>query len=692
MKKLKDISLYDNLHFILIFALLFILTFKYWYIVFLLILYVIFIIVKTELFGLCLILSVLLSITSVQYIKINIPSQLNGLVIECDEKEAVVFSKYGKVLIYHDNNLNIGDYGNFMVKEKIGNQELFDYEEYLSNLGIKKVFNLTEFEYMDNYFVVGKIQNFFIKLVNKHPSKYKDYISTLIFADNRINNDIKNGTLKLGISHLLAVSGMHISLLVLLLEFLLKKIFYFEKYINVIISVILVCYLIICNFSLTVTRAILMYLLTKYFEEKELIFTKIDVLSMIGILFLLISPKYLFLLSFQLSFIVSFIIIIFVSNFKIENKIVQTFFVSLVAFIVTLPFIIMNNYEFNLLSIVLSPIFVLLFEFVLYPVTILLSIFPFLSGILDYVFTFFEIIVGYLADNSTFNIIIGSISLIELIIYEVITFFLLSSFEVKRGRMLFISVYLLFISFLYFKPSFNQFYQVKFYNVGQGDSALIIYPRNTGYVLIDCYNNITKHLKHDGIKRLDLIFLSHGHSDHVGALEEVLNTFRTKSTYTSFYDDTKNIKEIKSKYNIGLLKSGDSINFKDITFDVLGPIKKYQNENDNSLVIKFMIDNISYLFTGDIEKSEKDIINKYHSVLKTDVLKASHHGSSTASSKEFLEVTNPKYIVISVGKNNIYNLPNNKLLLSYKNLYRTDKNGSITFIHKKRFKIKTSFT
>ena len=121
-------------------------------------------------------------------------------------------------------------------------------------------------------------------------------------------------------------------------------------------------------------------------------------------------------------------------------------------------------------------------------------------------------------------------------------------------------------------------------------------------------------------------------------------------------------------------------------------MKKYQNENDNSLVIKFRVDDNSYLFTGDIESSEKDLINKHQNKLKADVLKASHHGSKTASSIELLELVDPKYIVISVGKNNIYNLPNNKLLLSFKNLYRTDINGSITFIHKNRFEIKTSFT
>jgi competence protein ComEC len=109
--------------------------------------------------------------------------------------------------------------------------------------------------------------------------------------------------------------------------------------------------------------------------------------------------------------------------------------------------------------------------------------------------------------------------------------------------------------------------------------------------------------------------------------------------------------------------------------------KIYNNENDNSNVIYTEINNYKFLLMGDagIDK-EKDILNKYN-LSNIDVLKVGHHGSKTSSGKTFIDVINPKYGVISVGKNNRYGHPNKAVLnnLEDSKIYRTDQNGSIMF-------------
>ena len=130
---------------------------------------------------------------------------------------------------------------------------------------------------------------------------------------------------------------------------------------------------------------------------------------------------------------------------------------------------------------------------------------------------------------------------------------------------------------------------------------------------------------------------------------------------------------MKSEYNISLLKSGDIVSLNGFNCDVLGPLGQYDGDNNNSLVLKVKILDKIILFTGDIEKeAEDDLIKKYRNELDCDILKASHHGSKSSSSKEFLKYANPKNILISVGKNNWYGFPNNTLLLSYSNIHRTD--------------------
>ena len=120
--------------------------------------------------------------------------------------------------------------------------------------------------------------------------------------------------------------------------------------------------------------------------------------------------------------------------------------------------------------------------------------------------------------------------------------------------------------------------------------------------------------------------------------------------------------------------------------------KDYGNENDNSSVIYTELNNYKFLFMGDTGvEVEEDLIKKYN-LQDVDILKVGHHGSKTSSSKLFIEKTNPKYSIISVGKNNRYGHPNKEVLdnLDNSKIYRTDQDGSVMFkIKNNNFEIKT---
>ena len=120
--------------------------------------------------------------------------------------------------------------------------------------------------------------------------------------------------------------------------------------------------------------------------------------------------------------------------------------------------------------------------------------------------------------------------------------------------------------------------------------------------------------------------------------------------------------------------------------------KEYDNENDNSNVIYTELNGYKFMFMGDASiNNEKEILNKYN-LPDIDILKVGHHGSRTSSGKEFINEINPKYSVISVGKNNRYGHPNKEVLNTLENskIYRTDENGSIMFkIKNNKLKIET---
>jgi len=123
--------------------------------------------------------------------------------------------------------------------------------------------------------------------------------------------------------------------------------------------------------------------------------------------------------------------------------------------------------------------------------------------------------------------------------------------------------------------------------------------------------------------------------------------------------------------------------------------KEYDNENDNSNVTYTEINNYRFMFMGDASNTtEKELLKEYN-LSKIDVLKVGHHGSKTSSSKEFINEVNPTYSIISVGKDNRYGHPNKEVLDNLKDsrIYRTDKDGSITFKFKNnKLKIATSTT
>ena len=159
----------------------------------------------------------------------------------------------------------------------------------------------------------------------------------------------------------------------------------------------------------------------------------------------------------------------------------------------------------------------------------------------------------------------------------------------------------------------------------------------------------------------------------------------------SYNDLEKELIKVLDKKKINYYSCIKELNIDDNKLYFL-QTKEYENENDNSNVIYTELNGYKFMFMGDagVDK-EKDILDKYN-LSSVDVLKVGHHGSRTSSSKDFINEINPKYSIISVGKNNRYGHPNKEVLNNLENskIYRTDQDGSIMFkIKNNKLKIET---
>lgn len=234
--------------------------------------------------------------------------------------------------------------------------------------------------------------------------------------------------------------------------------------------------------------------------------------------------------------------------------------------------------------------------------------------------------------------------------------------------------------------------KVHFIDVGQADSILIQCDGEN--LLLDGGNKadsslIYSYLKKYEITNLKYVINSHPHEDHVGGLSGALNFAKANQVFSSFSEyDSKAFNDFvknteKQNLKVEVLKAGRELSLGNAKIKVLGPIYYDDKMNNNSLVLHLVYDEISFLFTGDMEFDEERSLLDLDLIPQCTVLKVAHHGSENATSYRLLRSVLPQFAVISVGKNNPYNHPNESVLSKLEDaqtkVFRTDLNGDIIF-------------
>lgn len=608
-------------------------------------------------------------------------------------KEKVLVNYYSDINVSYGNYIYV--YGVFKKPKEHGNFNLFNYKRYLLSNKINYVVTAS------NINVIKKNDNVFYTLKNnllkriKSANRSKGYILAFLYADKSlIEKDIYTKYQKIGVSHLFAVSGMHVSLISIVLLKLLNEIKERKRYI--IVSIFLSIYLFLTNFTISMVRATFQFILFFINKSFKLNIDNSNLVLFLFSILVIINPYNIYNIGFLFSFIISFTLIR--CSKLIKGKfIIKSLKTSLISFFSSMPVLINNFFEVNFLGIILNIIYIPFVSYILFPLSLVTVLFPSLDNILYMFISCFEKITDFFS-----NIKFLSFSICKMNIFLIIIYYIIFIYILKRKKKLIYKIIIVIISLTFLINNgriVNN--EVSILDVGQGDSSLIRLKNKN--ILIDTGGNINydiskniliPYFKSVGIKKIDYLVLTHGDYDHMGEAINLVENFKVEKVIFNcgLYNDLENkLIEVLDKKKIKYYSCIKELNIDNNKFHFL-QTKEYDNENENSNVIYTELNGYKFMFMGDagVEK-EKDILEKYN-VSKIDVLKIGHHGSKTSSDKSFIDEINPKYSVISVGKNNRYGHPNKEVLNNLDNskIYRTDINGEIQIkIIRNNFSIKT---
>ncbi len=515
-----------------------------------------------------------------------------------------------------------------------------------------------------------------------------------------------------GISHIIAVSGLHVSILFGLVYLLLGK----RRVLIALIGIpLLFLFAAIAGFTPSITRSCIMQsvLILAMLFGKE--YDQLSSLAFAALVMLVVNPLVITSVSFQLSAGCMLGIFLYGERLrqwlmdekrlgqwkgKFTNWLSSSLSITLSAMVFTTPLVAIYFGAVSIIGIVTNLLTLWVITYIFYGILLVCAVGSFSAGIaaflggvsawpIRYVLSAAEVFAAFpLAAVYTKSIYV--------VLWLVLTYVLLFVYlhSQKKPALLFTALVAggLIASMVlsWAEPLIGEC-RMTVLDVGQGQAILLQSQGKT--FLVDCgadncedAADITADtLLSQGIRQLDGIFVTHYDKDHAGGLEYLLSRVKAENLFLPYALDENGVGNTLTKLcdgQVHMIMEDMEIRYGDVAITVFAPVS-YNSGNESSMCILFQTKNCDILITGDSGKTVETMLLQHHTLPKLEVLVAGHHGSKNSTSQELLEATQPEYVFISASQDNPYGHPAEELLTRLKAfgcvIYRTDQNGTIHF-------------
>ncbi len=575
----------------------------------------------------------------------------------------------GTVYIRSDAPLNLGDRlhlkGTLLATDQPTWPGAFHYPKYLKAIDVLGTVEVESIEVLEGSHVFSLKRWMRERLTDT--TYFTPFLHALILADRSyFEADFDQAVKTLGMMHLFAVSGLHVTFLAVMIQKGLEKLKCPRTAMILLISMVLITYAFLTDFATSIMRAASWWMVLRANERWRWQLSALDALVLVQLFWWWVFPFSHGHLGFVLSYAMAYTLLIHQKALK-GHPFKAAFYVACLAFVFGLPMSTWMQPQVHLLSPFVNTISVFMMSTVLLPLTYLVCVWPSLDAVFGFVPLLFEEGVKRLYNALPFTLSLTIRPGIETLIYYVSVFF--ASYQHTLKKVNAWGLPALVVVGCFFRAYLMPVGSLTMFDV-HGDALLLVDAHRQCAMLIDTgdvdpSNQLLQALRRRGIHSLDVLVLTHNHRDHVGEYDTLAAHLPIDLILTPHHQP---------------LATDVWHRCGQIQYQVLSQTVYFNDLNEDSLVLLIDYASTTFLFTSDIEHQREAQMIQDHS-FKIDWLKVAHHGSKTSSTEAFLNHYQPHTAIIPAHRYNRFGFPHPEVIDRLEargiTVYRTDELGTI---------------